>query len=171
MPKEFNGVKYYSLPEAAKIVGVHHSTMHNWASGRIRLDGLEFQMVYDEVTHQRFLSEDTVKELAQYFPGGKLKKHKEVRKSYTKNDQTTRLFDGTKYYSVPTAAKLVNVSRRTMHKWVTGQVVLNGLKPESRKDPHSRRYYVSEPSIRELLTNRFQTIKGDPSQQPTAPHA
>jgi hypothetical protein len=66
---------------------------------------------------------------------------------------------------------LLNVSRTTMHKWVTGRVALNGLKPESRQDPLTRRYYVSEPSIQKLLADRFDTIKGLPSQKPTAPHA
>ena len=162
MPREFDGVTYYSLPEAAKIVGVHHSTIHNWATERIPLPGLKIQAKYDEVTHQRFLSEDTVNNLKQRFPGGKLKKHKEVRKPYTKSDRTTRVYEGTTYYSVPTAAKLLNVSRTTMLKWVTGKVALNGLKPEAIREPGSRRYYVSEASLQKLAHDRFRTLEVDP---------
>jgi transposase len=171
VPKVFDGVAYYSLPEAAKIVGVTSETMRNWVIGRIRLNGIKLQLIYDGFKHQRFLSEDSVNELKQRFPGGKLTKHKKVRKPYKKTDRTTCCVDGTTYYSVPTAAKLVNVSRSTMHKWVTGKVELNGLKPESRKDPHSRRYYVSESSIQKLLADRFRALDVDPSQQLAAPYA
>jgi NUMOD1 domain len=168
--KEFNGVTYYSLPEAAKIVGVTHVTMHNWATGRIPLQGLKLQVKYDHIKHQRFLSEETVNELKRRFPGGKLKKHKEIRKPYKRKDRTTLTREGTTYYSLPTAAKLMNVSHVTMYSWVTGKVALNGLKPEYFRDPDSRRYYVSEPSLQKLADYRISTIDVDPSQQLAAPH-
>jgi len=131
---------------------------------------LKLQIKYDHSKHQRFLSEDTVRELAQRFPGGKLKKHKESRKTYKRNDRTTLIREGTTYYSLPTAAKLMNVSHVTMYSWVTGKVALNGLKPECFRDPHSRRYYVSGPSLQKLADHKISTIEIDPPQELAASH-
>lgn len=68
-----------------------------------------------------------------------------------------KIIGGKNYYSVPEAAKQVDVSRMTMLRWVTGRVPLNGLRIQAIRDPISGHYYVCEDSIKELV-KRFQPV-------------
>ena len=61
MPSEIDGKLYYSLVEAARIVGVSVETFLGWVSGRTPLHGLTLDATRDAQLNQYFVSADSVR--------------------------------------------------------------------------------------------------------------
>lgn len=60
------------------------------------------------------------------------------------------------YYRIPEAARLLGVSRMTLHRWITGKTRVPGIPLRVLRDPISRHYYVAEESVTRLAS-RFRS--------------
>jgi hypothetical protein len=61
MPSEIEGKVYYSLIEAARLMGVPMETLLGWLTGRTPLNGFTLEAVRDAQRNQYFLSADSVR--------------------------------------------------------------------------------------------------------------
>ena len=59
MPKQIDGKTYYSLPAAAKIIGVCHVTMWNWAN-RGGCEDVHIEVRTDPINRRRYISDTSV---------------------------------------------------------------------------------------------------------------
>ena len=66
MPSEIDGKRYYSLIEAARLVGVPMETLLGWLSGRMPLNGLTLDTKRDAQNNQYYLGEDSVRILQHH---------------------------------------------------------------------------------------------------------
>ena len=68
------------------------------------------------------------------------------------------VFKGTKYYSLPEAAKIAGVPYTTFFRWATKDRGFDQVKFDLVQDSRSKRYYVAAPSIEELTTYLQQHV-------------
>ena len=61
------------------------------------------------------------------------------------------------FHSIPAAARMARVSRMTMFKWAVNAMTSTGIRLKVIHDPATNRYYVSEQSVRDLVS-RFQPV-------------
>ncbi len=67
MPKRIGDELYYSVPEAAKMVGVSRMTMFRWVTKSTPLNGIEIKALRDRISNHYYISEESVKALASRF--------------------------------------------------------------------------------------------------------
>ena len=67
MVKIIGGRKYYPLPEAAKLVGVTHTTMWRWARGRTPTPGFKLHVLRDRMSGHLYIETGSVIALAKRF--------------------------------------------------------------------------------------------------------
>lgn len=63
MPYDIEGKTYYSIVEAARLVGVPDETIIGWITGRLSLNGLSLDAVRDAGSNQYFVSADAIRVL------------------------------------------------------------------------------------------------------------
>ena len=61
LPSEIEGKVYYSLIEAARLMGVPMETILGWLTGRTPLNGFTLEAVRDAQSNQYLLSADSVR--------------------------------------------------------------------------------------------------------------
>ena len=67
MPKRIGDELYYSVPEAAKSVGVSRMTMFRWVTKGVPLDGFRIKALRDPISQHYCVAEESVKMLADRF--------------------------------------------------------------------------------------------------------
>jgi hypothetical protein len=67
MPKKIGDDLYYSVPEAAKSVGVSRMTMFRWVTKGVPLEGFRIKALRDPISHHYYVSEESVNMLATRF--------------------------------------------------------------------------------------------------------
>ena len=67
MPKRIGEDVYYSVPEAAKRVGVSRMTMFRWVTRGVPLNGFKIKALRDPISQHYYVAEESVKMLAERF--------------------------------------------------------------------------------------------------------
>jgi hypothetical protein len=68
------------------------------------------------------------------------------------------MIQGKKYYTISEAAKLLNKSRWTIHRWLTDPTRLNGHgQIDAQRDMFNRRAYIAAASLPHLK-DRFEPL-------------
>lgn len=67
MPRRIGDELYYSVPEAAKLVGVSRMTMFRWVTKGVPLDGFRIKALRDPISHHYYVADESVNMLATRF--------------------------------------------------------------------------------------------------------
>ena len=67
MPKHIGHDIFYSVPEAAKRIGVSRMTMLRWVTRGIKLDGIKVIVLRDPISNRYYIAEESVRKLAERF--------------------------------------------------------------------------------------------------------
>lgn len=70
MPKCIKNKIYYSVPEAAKELGVTRTTMLRWVTRGVPNNGITLEVLRDSVSRHYYIAEESVASLRDRFEGG-----------------------------------------------------------------------------------------------------
>jgi hypothetical protein len=135
------GVRYFPLSEAASLARAHRTTLLRWIKDDTK--GRQLQTYYFSPSDTYFISEDSIKKLANRF----LKWPSEEPAGPVTLGETR---DRSGFIGMSEAADIAGVSRRTMWLWVSQGKAPTDNPPDIIKDPMSEHFYIREKDIYDL---------------------
>lgn len=67
MPKYVHESRYYTVEEAAKIIGVCYMTVYRWITRGVRLNGMGLSVLQDPISRRYLIAEGSVQKLINRF--------------------------------------------------------------------------------------------------------